>query len=410
MKGSLRRIAASLTILLSVPAVCLALTVSSKDLLPADGSSGQVLSVGNGIKTGHIQNGAVTPEKLAYTGVVFVHKAAGSPTIQGAINAAAQSATAQSRYLVKILPGEYDESVTLSPYVDLEGSGIDTTSVTCSSGASALKAVAAGTYNIRNLTVKNPAVGGHGLDVQGSAAVVVNNAKIVLAASDNYAVGVHLSPATSLQFLNSAVVAEGGNGAREGIAGNCVDLLVAGSSIKLTGLGTGYALGIDVIASGKGRIFNSQVEVATQGTDITEGVFVMGKGEIDTTRISVSSGTDAGGIWGADWVGDMVISNSHIDVASGMHTGVGRSYAAAPSATNGTGRIANSTLTGSVTGASVGAQLDITNSTVTGGVKAIENAYGGTYRIGASQISGSYDIGPSDKRVNCFDGDFLPVQ
>jgi len=47
-----------------------AITVTSKDIVPADGTSGQDVTVGNGIKTGHIQDGAVATSKIA-DGVSF---------------------------------------------------------------------------------------------------------------------------------------------------------------------------------------------------------------------------------------------------------------------------------------------------------------------------------------------------
>lgn len=42
-----------------------AVTISSADIVPADGTSGQVLTTGDGVKTGHIQNLAVTSAKIA---------------------------------------------------------------------------------------------------------------------------------------------------------------------------------------------------------------------------------------------------------------------------------------------------------------------------------------------------------
>lgn len=41
-----------------------ALTVTSKDIVSADGTSGQDVMAGNGVKTGHIQDGAVTTSKI----------------------------------------------------------------------------------------------------------------------------------------------------------------------------------------------------------------------------------------------------------------------------------------------------------------------------------------------------------
>ncbi|MHB8895175.1 MAG: collagen-like triple helix repeat-containing protein [Candidatus Geothermincolia bacterium] len=47
------------------PKPLIALTVDSAEIAPADGTSGQVLTTGNGVKTGHIQNLAVTGDKIA---------------------------------------------------------------------------------------------------------------------------------------------------------------------------------------------------------------------------------------------------------------------------------------------------------------------------------------------------------
>ncbi len=57
---------------ISVLALCLAspkpikaITIRSADIAPADGTSGQVLATGSGVKTGHIQDLAVTGAKIA---------------------------------------------------------------------------------------------------------------------------------------------------------------------------------------------------------------------------------------------------------------------------------------------------------------------------------------------------------
>ena len=39
--------------------------VVSSSIRPADGTSGQSLTTGSGVKTGHIQNGAITTSKIA---------------------------------------------------------------------------------------------------------------------------------------------------------------------------------------------------------------------------------------------------------------------------------------------------------------------------------------------------------
>lgn len=143
--------------------------VTSAKLKEADGTASQDTNSGSGVKTNHLQNRAVTNGKLAdgavtdakisgvisasklpvgtaagtvaagnhthapvrYAGVVTVAKSGGDHTDPVlAVAAARLLATASARYLVKIMPGEYDlqgGTLLLPPYVDLEGSGAENT-------------------------------------------------------------------------------------------------------------------------------------------------------------------------------------------------------------------------------------------------------------------------------------------
>ena len=60
-----RKFVVILAAALLMPTISHALSVKSADIVPADGSSGQSLTTGNGVKTGHIQDGAVTGAKIA---------------------------------------------------------------------------------------------------------------------------------------------------------------------------------------------------------------------------------------------------------------------------------------------------------------------------------------------------------
>lgn len=99
-------------------------------------------------------------------------------SIQSAINSIS-NASATNPYVVKIMPGVYNETVTLKPYVSLEGSGRETTVIkanvnnidfdTCTAGT----VLMAANSSIKNLKVVNaaPDAGNSNL----AAAVVFNN-------------------------------------------------------------------------------------------------------------------------------------------------------------------------------------------------------------------------------------------
>jgi len=165
-------------------------TVVSISIKPADGTTGQTLTTGSGVKTGHIQDGAVTASKVASSAVGTAALANGAVTaakITGPLPAALISSTGlnadtvdgkhatdfaaasdliayQRRYanvivvsqdgrgdftdpvaaansittntvtnpyLIKVLPGQYvlPDSLLLKQHVDLEGSGRGVTSL-----------------------------------------------------------------------------------------------------------------------------------------------------------------------------------------------------------------------------------------------------------------------------------------
>lgn len=65
---------------LTVPMISYGATIRSTDIYAADGTSGQTLTTGTGIKTGHIQNSAVTGAKIASSTITGSNVAAGAIT------------------------------------------------------------------------------------------------------------------------------------------------------------------------------------------------------------------------------------------------------------------------------------------------------------------------------------------
>ncbi|HUV88116.1 MAG TPA: hypothetical protein VMY80_00560 [Anaerolineae bacterium] len=116
-----------------------------------------------------------------YQNVIVVAKSGGDFTsIQAALNSIADNSEA-NRYLVWVAPGTYTETVTMKPYVDIEGSGELTTRITASIwaplGTSALTGTVVGADHaeMRLLTVENSVQETDAVDIQ-MVAIYNNNA------------------------------------------------------------------------------------------------------------------------------------------------------------------------------------------------------------------------------------------
>jgi len=176
------------------------------------GSTSQDTNTGNGIKTGHIVDLAVTTAKIAvgavtdakitgpisvgklpvgttsttvaagnhahdasyskkYANIVVVAKSGGDFADPGAAVDSIIDASAANPYLVKIMPGVYDTGINLKPFVSVSGSGTEVTKLTggiTASGNSEISDLSidtgayyvfligsgAGTTKIRNVSVK----------------------------------------------------------------------------------------------------------------------------------------------------------------------------------------------------------------------------------------------------------------
>ncbi len=163
----------SLSLCLTVPAAANVSNdqVLSQHIREADGTSGQDTNAGAGVKTGHIQDSAVTNSKIAdgavtdgkiagpisgakvssagldadtldgghavdfqrkYANTLVVAKSGGDfADVVAALNSITDSSAANP-YLVKIMPGSYVASspAVIPQYVEVEGSGQDATEIT----------------------------------------------------------------------------------------------------------------------------------------------------------------------------------------------------------------------------------------------------------------------------------------
>jgi len=198
--------------------------VLSQHIREADGTTGQDTWRGSGIKTDHIQNGAitstkirnyaitpykiapnaiypphisagaVTPDKVSfYNNVVIVAPAGGdfaSPV--DAVNSIVD-ASETNPYLVKIMPGVYEigsQSVQMKPYVDIEGSGQNVTKIRGNIAVETAGVVnASSDAELRFLTVENNGTGtwSIGVRIQDAAPKLTHVNVEVTGASTNAA-------------------------------------------------------------------------------------------------------------------------------------------------------------------------------------------------------------------------------
>ena len=112
---------------------------------------------------GYLQEGATTPA-ASPAQIVWVAKSGGDFTSLSAAVASINDAAMTKPYVVKIAPGVYTETapVAMRDYVDVEGSGQDATTITCSCTTGAFSGViTAGAINmeLRYLTVASTGSG-----------------------------------------------------------------------------------------------------------------------------------------------------------------------------------------------------------------------------------------------------------
>lgn len=189
--------------------------VTSQKIKEADGTSGQNTNSGSGVKTNHIQNGAVTDPKISgpisaskiqngvfqkkYANVIIVAKSGGDFSDPIAAIASITTASATNPYLVKIMPGVYDLGTTglsLPSFVELEGSGKIATKLIGSANCNPSSA-------LRSLSIENPSGGGLTVNSADVRNVSVKAKDVGIAAYGNATISSSDVEASRLNSLES---------------------------------------------------------------------------------------------------------------------------------------------------------------------------------------------------------------
>lgn len=423
---------------LAAPALTLASVandeVTSQKLKEADGTASQDTNSGSGVKTGHIQNRAVTGAKLADGAVGSTQLGSGAVTtakiadgavtdakITGPISASKvpalagyrqrlaneiivstdgrgdfaspidamasiTGASATNPFVVRLMPGVYDlggNALFIKPYVELVGSGERVTKIVGSGGRDALQQhppavvfVDAETA-VRDLTIE-------GRSTAGAITTLV--------------VAIHYGGLATLRNMTLSFP-PGSQGRNEGLAfhanSSATRVLVSHVTASLTGDSDTMALYLN---ANYGQVVVEDSDITVTGGCSSRGIYGWGIGiDVRNTRVTVrpscpylDAAHPSEGISGGGFVN---IAGSTIDVAGSPDGGVGVHIVQAYTAT----------------------AFHIDSSRVTGGIAAVK-AEGPESWIGASRLVGPVlnvpYLGGSILPMHCFgnyDASYGPV-
>jgi len=174
-------------------------------------------------------------------------------TIQAAINSISGE-TATNPFIVKVMPGIYNETISMKSFVTVEGSGVENTIITATASATEGFGCTTGTLKMandsvaKNLTVKRTFTG-TGYNGNSVNAIAVSNVKAVVDGVKAEATSINAQnadgiciagDAANLEVLNSTIIATntGGNQANAVYADGGASIFTAKNS-KFIGYNNG---------------------------------------------------------------------------------------------------------------------------------------------------------------------------
>jgi hypothetical protein len=235
-----------------------------------------------------------------YENVVIVAKSGGDfATIQGALDSITDNGPAQ-RYLVWVAPGFYTETVTMKPFVDIEGAGEGLTFI---SGP--------GSTNLNDATLI------------GASSTTLSHLTVENSGGSNYAVGIYASTVGfNVEHVSISVI--GGTNGSYGIRHQGAGLSLQQLTINVNG---DTAVGIYQDSPGGITVSDSYVRAAggtnawgLRHTTTNGGGFTVERSEIEAVGVNaygVESGTAA----------ELNVTDSEVTAVSGALPGSGTSYA-----------------------------------------------------------------------------------
>lgn len=263
--------------------------VTSVKLKEADGTSGQDTNSGSGVKTGHIQDGAISTSKIVdgavtdakitgpisaakitdgvfqkrYANVVVVAKNGGDFNTINAALASITNASADNQYLVNIMPGTYYEQISTKDYVMLKGAGREVTKISYNSDNNGNATV--------NVTSNNSPI--EGLTIEGS------NLYLALAVSATFGRGL---------FTDCNIVAKNGSSNVALLVGPG-GFSIKNSNVVATGWGDAYGIRSDSygVSQEESSFDGSSVNVISENSAF--GFYIISDGQtINVTNSKIT--------------------------------------------------------------------------------------------------------------------------
>ncbi len=325
-------------------------------------------------------------------------------TIQAAVGSITDASLANP-YVVRVMPGAYNESVVLKEGISLVGSGPDATTIESTTTKASVTATAMDA-TLTDLRIVQRVPGGMAVlgDGGGFGKTITFRNVVVEAFSVNGAAVVH-SDASNLAFYDSKVLTHAGGFAIEISPNDTPSLVFERSVIHATAdLYQDWALGI---WAPNVAMRDSRVTVVNPaggwGVIVTRGA-----GTFVNSEITVTTDADGLGAYGLKSDGGpLAVRSCRIAVAVGAPAGNNAAVVASALALDGS----------IVQGAELGVWADsavldatIRGSTVSGGRAIVKGASGGAFRAAGTTLSGTFDaVAGVDRIVNCQDGDFNPI-
>jgi hypothetical protein len=222
----------------------------------------------------------------SYANVVIVAQSGGDYTsVQAAIDSITD-AVADNAYLVWVAPGVYSETVTMKPYVHLQGAGQEATVITSTvSGSfppSRATLVLARDTSLRDLTVSNGGTGSQKVALLATAGTTQTlvadvTARALRGGTDNYAIYLTGS-GTGVTLQHVTGLAENGSSSNYGLF-NYVGAAATLRGGSFTGRGGSTAYGIYNHGSGTMLEAEGGTGLAENGSGTNYGLFNYGGGE-----------------------------------------------------------------------------------------------------------------------------------
>ena len=219
-----------------------------------------------------------------YQNVIIVAKSGGDYTsVQAAIDSITDAA-ADNPYLVRVASGEYSETVTMKPYVHLQGAGQEVTVITSTTSNSAwpptqATLVLASDASLRDLTVGNGSVGDYNAALLATVGVTRTLAADVTVRAQgggarNYAIFLTGS-GTDVTLQQVTALAENGSNTNLGL------LIFDGATVMLRGgnftaRGGADAFGIFNLNSGSTLEAENVIVLAESGSSRNFGLYNFG--------------------------------------------------------------------------------------------------------------------------------------